>query len=88
MDIKNKEEVSKMAKKNFKELSRQILSYVGGKDNISYFVHCATRLRFNVRNKRLVKEEEIKKQTEYSECNGRESSCRSSSDRMLIRYIS
>lgn len=50
-----------MAKKNYDELAQLILELIGGKDNISTCLHCATRLRFNVKDKGLVKEEEIRK---------------------------
>ena len=50
-----------MAKKNYEEMSKQILECVGGKENISFFTHCVTRLRFNVRDKSRIKEEELKK---------------------------
>lgn len=53
-----------MGKKNFEELSQQILELVGGKENISYFTHCLTRLRFNIRDKGIVKVEEIQKKAE------------------------
>ncbi len=46
-------------KKNYEQLAGQILTLVGGKDNITFFAHCMTRLRFNVKDKGLVKEEEI-----------------------------
>lgn len=52
-----------MAKKNYEEMSKQILEYVGGKENISFFTHCVTRLRFNVRDKSRIKEDELKKIT-------------------------
>lgn len=45
----------------FDELADSVLELTGGKDNISYFTHCVTRLRFNVKDKSLVKEEKIKK---------------------------
>ena len=32
-----------MAKKNYEEMSKKILEYVGGKENISFFTHCVTR---------------------------------------------
>lgn len=39
-----------MAKKNkFEELNLRIVDLVGGKSNITYFIHCITRLRFNLR---------------------------------------
>lgn len=50
-----------MAKKNYEEMSKQILEYVGGKENISFFTHCVTRLRFNVRDKSLVQKDKIEK---------------------------
>lgn len=50
-----------MSKKNYDEISNMILTYVGGKENISYFTHCITRLRFTVRDKSIVNIEEIKK---------------------------
>ena len=50
-----------MAKKNYEEVSKKILELVGGVENISKFTHCATRLRFTVKDKDLVNEEEIKK---------------------------
>ena len=43
-----------MEKKNYEEMSKLILDLVGGKDNITYFTHCVTRLRFNVRDKSRV----------------------------------
>ena len=50
-----------MAKKNYDELATKVVDLVGGKENISYFTHCITRLRFNVKDKGLVKEDQIKK---------------------------
>lgn len=48
-----------MAKKDYEEMSKQILEFVGGKSNISSCIHCATRLRFMVKDKGLVKKEKI-----------------------------
>lgn len=50
-----------MAKKNFDEMSKKILENVGSKDNIISVAHCATRLRFNVKDKSIVKINEIEK---------------------------
>ena len=51
-----------MAKKEkYKELSDSIIDLIGGKDNITFFTHCMTRLRFNIKDKSLVKKEEIDK---------------------------
>lgn len=47
------------SKDKYAELADKIVGLVGGKDNISYFTHCVTRLRFNVKDKGLVKKEEI-----------------------------
>ena len=49
-----------MKKKNYEQMAGQIIELVGGKDNISSFTHCLTRLRFNVRDRSIVKEDEIK----------------------------
>lgn len=46
--------------KNFDELASSILELVGGKDNVSRAFHCITRLRFNLKDKALVKNEELK----------------------------
>lgn len=46
-------------KKNYDQLAAQVLELMGGKDNITFFAHCMTRLRFNVKDKGLVKEKEI-----------------------------
>ena len=51
-----------MAKKNkYDELANCIVDLIGGKENISFFTHCITRLRFNLKDKSLVKTEEIGK---------------------------
>ena len=50
-----------MAKKSYDQLASRIIELVGGKENISYFTHCITRLRFNVKDKSLVKVKEIEK---------------------------
>lgn len=49
-----------MAKKNFDELASMILEDVGGADNISETYHCMTRLRFNLKDKSLAKNDELK----------------------------
>lgn len=49
-----------MAEK-YDELADAVVELVGGKDNISFFTHCVTRLRFNLKDKSSVKKEEIEK---------------------------
>ncbi|TRZ39574.1 PTS beta-glucoside transporter subunit IIBCA [Niallia circulans] len=44
----------------YKELNEQIIQYVGGKQNVEAVVHCMTRLRFTLKDRSLVKTEEIK----------------------------
>lgn len=39
-----------MAKKNYDELAKSIGKYVGGADNVNSLFHCATRLRFKVKD--------------------------------------
>lgn len=49
-----------MAKKQkYEELAKEFLSLIGGKENISYFTHCVTRLRVNVKDKGIVRIEDI-----------------------------
>lgn len=50
-----------MAKKNYDQLVEQLVGLIGGKSNISFFTHCVTRLRFSVKDKGLVNEEEVSK---------------------------
>lgn len=45
-----------------KELAESIIKYVGGKDNISSLVHCATRLRFVLKDNTIANAEMLKKQ--------------------------
>lgn len=42
-----------MAKK-YEELAKTILESIGGKENITYFQHCTTRLRFNLKDRGIV----------------------------------
>ncbi|MCD7840058.1 MAG: PTS transporter subunit EIIC [Erysipelotrichaceae bacterium] len=48
-----------MAKNKYEDLANRVVDLVGGKENITYFTHCITRLRFNVKDKSLVNVEEI-----------------------------
>lgn len=51
-----------MAKKQkYEDLANRVVTLIGGKDNISFFTHCVTRLRFNVKDKGLVNVEEIER---------------------------
>ncbi len=51
-----------MAKQHkYEELSSEIIQLVGGKDNISFFTHCMTRLRFNLKDRGIVDVEKIDK---------------------------
>lgn len=46
--------------KNYPEIARFIVEKVGGKENIETYTHCITRLRFVLRDKTKVAEEELK----------------------------
>lgn len=48
-----------MTKVKIKELAQEIISLVGGKENVTFFTHCMTRLRFNVKDRSLINEEKI-----------------------------
>lgn len=48
-----------MAKKNYDNLSEDIVKYVGGTGNIISLVHCATRLRFKVKDHDRVDKENL-----------------------------
>lgn len=45
---------------NYQELGNRILGLVGGPDNVTGLTHCATRLRFNLRDESLAKTDELK----------------------------
>lgn len=46
---------------NYEALAKEIVTKVGGNENINNVVHCATRLRFNLKDKDIVNFEEVKK---------------------------
>ena len=46
--------------KDYKGLAETIISLTGGKENITHALHCATRLRLNLRDYAKVKTDEIK----------------------------
>lgn len=47
--------------KDYSELADRLIELLGGTDNITYFTHCITRLRFNVKDRGLVQKDEIDK---------------------------
>ncbi|MCB5954931.1 beta-glucoside-specific PTS transporter subunit IIABC [Enterococcus sp. CWB-B31] len=49
---------------NNKELAQKILEGVGGKENINDVFHCATRLRFRLKNEDMASTSELKKMSE------------------------
>lgn len=49
------------SKERYAELADNIVDLLGGKDNISFFTHCVSRLRFNVKDKGLVNKDAIEK---------------------------
>lgn len=48
------------SKINYEELGGIILPYIGGKENIHKLTHCATRLRFELKNRDIVDVDSIK----------------------------
>ncbi|WP_250277831.1 beta-glucoside-specific PTS transporter subunit IIABC [[Clostridium] colinum] len=56
-------------KKDYKQIAENLISLMGGKNNILKVFHCMTRLRFYVKDKSLIKEDEIKKIKEVSGIN-------------------
>ena len=56
---KDSEEDLNMAK-DYTKLAKDILSAIGGRDNVTYFTHCITRLRFNVKDKNSVDIKKLK----------------------------
>lgn len=51
-----------MAKKdNFKELASRLPQLIGGRENITFFSHCITRLRFTLKDKGIVNIDDIGK---------------------------
>lgn len=49
-----------MSKQANQELAKDVLELVGGKKNVNSVVHCATRLRFKLKDESVAKTEEIK----------------------------
>lgn len=45
----------------YESLAKDIIKNVGGKDNIISLVHCVTRLRFNLKDEKLAKDEVLQK---------------------------
>lgn len=48
-------------KEKYQDLAEHVVALVGGKENISFFTHCITRLRFNLKDQGLAKTEEIER---------------------------
>ena len=45
----------------YDKLSKEIISMVGGKENIINLIHCATRLRFTLRDESIAETDKLKK---------------------------
>lgn len=45
---------------NYKQLASSIIEDIGGEKNIDQLTHCATRLRFNLKDESIVSEEKLK----------------------------
>ena len=45
--------------KKYEQIASEILNEIGGKENVSYFTHCTTRLRFNLKDQGLAKTDAI-----------------------------
>ncbi|EOR23084.1 PTS system beta-glucoside-specific EIIBCA component BglP [Niallia nealsonii AAU1] len=45
---------------DFQKIAKEILNHVGGENNISNLTHCATRLRFNLKDSSKVNKEQLK----------------------------
>ncbi len=48
-------------KKDYPKLAKEILENVGGKDNVTFVMHCATRLRFQLKDMNKPNTEKVKK---------------------------
>lgn len=46
---------------SYKKLAEDIIQLVGGKENVSSVTHCATRLRFNLKDNKKANKEELEK---------------------------
>lgn len=46
---------------DYQLLAQEVIRLMGGKENIATHTHCVTRLRFQVNNRSLINEEELKK---------------------------
>ena len=49
-----------MAKKNYDELAKQIVTLVGGEDNVNDLTHCVTRLRFKLKDNEKADQKALK----------------------------
>lgn len=74
--------------KNYDVLANSVVELIGGKDNVRFFTHCVTRLRFNVKDRSIVKMDEIKDLPALPEHSGPANSCRSSLGRTSARCTS
>ena len=52
-----------MRKNKYDDVANNIVGLIGGKDNISFFTHCITRLRFTIKDKSKVQEKDVQNLT-------------------------
>ena len=52
----------------YETLAKEILNYVGGKDNVNSLTHCITRLRFKLKDESIAQDEALKNLEGYEEC--------------------
>lgn len=45
---------------NTKQIAKNVLSEIGGVENVKFLTHCVTRLRFTLKDETIVKEEKVK----------------------------
>lgn len=46
---------------DYKHVAKEVLKFVGGKENVSHLEHCSTRLRFSLIDNKKANVEELKK---------------------------